>query len=78
MREHGKHFDELPLRKIKHYVWKVPYSETVTKVRNGQVGESKRFVSEEIKKELDNLWERQITSTIGLKSHDELRNQLSQ
>lgn len=77
MQEHNNQFDEHPLRKIKQHAWKLPFSETASKVRNGQVGESKEAVPDDIKQELDALWREEITAKIGLNSYEELRKELA-
>jgi len=77
MLEHKEKFDENLLRKAKHHVWKIPYSENAFKVRNGRVGESVQSVPDEIKQEVDELWEKEVASTIGLKSYIDLRKAIS-
>jgi hypothetical protein len=57
MQEHNNQFDEHPLRRIRYHAWKLPYSETASKVRNGKVGESKEAVPDDIKQKLDALWQ---------------------
>jgi len=48
----------------------------LNKVRNGQVGESKNRVPDEIKNELDRVWLEEITAKIGLNSYEDLRKEL--
>ena len=54
----------------------LPLDGTLNKVRSGQVGESKKAVPDEIKKELDDLWQAEITLKFGLNSYEDVRKEL--
>ena len=55
---------------------RLPPDGQLNKVRNGQVGESKNRVPDEIKNELDRVWLEEITAKIGLNSYEDLRKEL--
>jgi hypothetical protein len=40
------------------------------------VGESRKFVPDDIRKELDITWREEITVRIGLKSYEDLKKEL--
>jgi len=76
MQEHKDQFEDHIIRKARSAAMRMPLEGRLNKVRNGQVGESKEFVPDEIKKELDILWQNEITSKIGLSSYEDLRREL--
>jgi hypothetical protein len=76
MQEHKDQFEDHIIRKARSAAMRVPLDGRLNKVRNGKVGESKEIVPDEIKKELDILWQNEITSKIGLNSYEVLRKEL--
>ncbi|MFN8412420.1 MAG: hypothetical protein U0Z26_08530 [Anaerolineales bacterium] len=48
----------------------------LSKVRSGQVGESKDRVPDEIQQELDDIWINEIKPRTGLNSYEDLRKEL--
>ena len=76
MQEHKDQFEDHIIRKARSAAMRMPLEGRLNKVRNGQVGESKEFVPDEIKKALDILWQNEITSKIGLSSYEDLRKEL--
>ncbi len=54
----------------------LPLDGKANKVRSGQVGESKKAVPDEIKKELDDIWREEIALKFGLNSYEDLRKEL--
>lgn len=76
MQSHKEQFEDHLIRKARSAAMRLPLDGQLNKVRNGQVGESKEIVPEEIKQELDILWQNEITSKIGLNSYEDLRMEL--
>jgi aryl sulfotransferase len=76
MQEHKDQFEDHRIRKARSEAMRLPLDGQLNKVRNGQVGESKQVLSDDIKKELDVIWQEEITAKIGLNSYDELRKEL--
>ena len=76
MREHQIQFEDHIIRKTRSAAMRLPPDGQLSKVRNGIVGESKLAVPDEIKKELDDIWRKEITSKFGLNSYEELRKEL--
>jgi len=76
MQEHKSQFEDHLIRKARSAAMRLPLDGQLNKVRNGQVGESKVAVPDEIKQELDVVWRDEITAKVGLKSYDDLRKEL--
>jgi hypothetical protein len=76
MQKHKDQFEDHIIRKLRSAAMRLPLDGQLNKVRNGRVGESKEGLSDEIKKELDSIWQEEITSKIGLNSYEELRKEL--
>jgi len=76
MREHHRKFDDHLVREARYEALGLPLAEHTSKVRNGQVGESKDGVPDEVKREMDAVWENEITPKLGLRSYDDLRREL--
>jgi len=76
MNEHNHKFDDHIVRDTRNAVCGIPADGTTSKVKNGNVGESKIHVSQEAMDEFDRVWQKEITTTIGVKSYDDLRNEL--
>ena len=76
MQEHKDQFEDHLIRKARNGPMRLPLDGQLNKVRNGQVGESKKFVPDEIKKELDEVWQHEITPKTGLRSYEDLRKEL--
>jgi len=76
MQEHKDQFEDHIIRKARSGPMRLPLDGRLHKVRNGQVGDSKQVVPDEIKKELDVVWQEEITARIGLNSYEDLRKQL--
>ena len=76
MQEHKEQFEDHIIRKARSAPMRLPLDGQLNKVRNGQVGESKDRVSNEIKQELDAVWREEITAKIGLNSYEDLRKEL--
>jgi hypothetical protein len=77
MQEHKEQFEDHIIRKARSAAMRLPPDGQLNKVRNGQVGESKNRVSDEIKKELDEVWLEEVTAKIGLNSYEDLRKELA-
>lgn len=76
MQEHKNQFEDHLVRKARSAAMKLPLDGQLNKVRNGQVGESRKFVPDDIRKELDITWREEITVRIGLKSYEDLKKEL--
>jgi hypothetical protein len=76
MQEHKNQFEDHLVRKARSAAMKLPLDGQLNKVRNGQVGESRKFVPDDIRKELDITWREEITVRIGLKSYEDLKTEL--
>ena len=76
MNEHNHKFDDHIVRDTRNAVCGIPMDGTTSKVKNGNVGESKNGVPDEVKAEFDKIWNEKITSKIGLRSYDDLRKEL--
>lgn len=77
MQKHKEQFEDIVLLRARSAAMKLPLNGKLSKVRNGQVGESKQGVPADIKVELDNIWHEEITSKFGLNSYEDLRKELA-
>jgi hypothetical protein len=77
MQEHKEQFEDHIIRKARSAAMRLPLDGQLNKVRNGQVGESKTVLRDEIKRELDLVWQKVITPKTGLKSYEDLRKELA-
>src|SRR5919106_3982256 len=68
MQQHKEQFEDHIIRKARSAAMRLPLDGQLNKVRNGQVGESKQHVPDEIKKELDQVWQEEIAAKLGLNS----------
>lgn len=76
MQEHKEQFEDHLIRKARSEAMRLPLDGQLNKVRNGQVGESKRHLPDELIQELAGVWQTEITARIGLNSYEDLRNEL--
>jgi hypothetical protein len=76
MNEHNYQFDDHIVRKMRNAVCGIPADGMTSKVKSGNVGESKIHVPEEIMAEFDKIWNEKITADIGLRSYEDLRREL--
>jgi hypothetical protein len=76
MQAHADQFEDHIIRKARGPAMNLPLDGKLNKVRNGQVGEAKLKVPDEIKKELDEVWRVEITPKTGLNSYEDLRKEL--
>ena len=77
MNEHNHKFDDHIVRETRNAICNIPPDGTTSKVKNGNVGESKLPVSQEVLDTFDRIWQEEITATIGVISYEDLRNQLA-
>jgi hypothetical protein len=75
MQDHKDKFEDNIIRKTRSAAMRLPVDGRLNKVRNGQVGDSKTAVPEEIKDELQSIWRTEITPKTGLNSYDDLRKE---
>ena len=78
MQEHKDQFEDHIIRKTRSEAMRLPLDGRLNKVRIGQVGESKQRVSDEIRQELDEVWQKVVTQKTGFHSYEELRKELDQ
>ena len=76
MKEHDRQFDDHLVREARNAICGVPMDGTTSKVKIGKVGESKQHIPDQVSVELDSIWNAQVTSTIGLRSYEDLRKEL--
>lgn len=76
MKTHKEQFEDHIIRKARSAAMRLPLDGQLNKVRSGQVGESKEVVPDEINKELEAVWQEEITPKTGLNSYDDLRKEL--
>jgi len=76
MQQHKDQFEDHNIRKARSAAMSLPLDGQLNKVRNGQVGESKLAVPDEIRLELDDIWRQEITLKFGLNSYEDLRKEL--
>ncbi len=65
MKEHGDHFDDRLMRDRSIAVAGLSPDIDSSKVRSGQIGESRQQLSAEITEELDEIWTEKITGELG-------------
>lgn len=76
MQEHKEQFEDHIIRKARNDAMGLPADGRLNKVRSGQVGESKERVPDEIRNELEAVWQEVVTPKTGLNSYEELRKEL--
>ncbi len=76
MQEHKEQFEDHIIRKARNDAMRLPADGRLNKVRSGQVGESKERVPDEIRNELEAVWQEVVTPKTGLNSYEELRKEL--
>ena len=76
MKEHREQFEDHIIRKARSAAMRLPLDGQLNKVRSGQVGESREVVPDEIKKELEAVWQKEITPNTGLNSYEDLTKEL--
>lgn len=76
MQEHKDQFEDHLIRKARSEAMRLPLDGQLNKVRNGQVGESKQSLPDELRAELATVWQAEIAARIGLNSYEDLRNEL--
>lgn len=76
MKEHNPKFDDHIVRQMRNVVCGIPMDGTTSKVKNGNIGESKDHVPHEVRAEFDAIWNEEVTPRNGLRSYDEMRREL--
>ena len=76
MLAHENQFEDHIIRKARSAAMKLPVDGQLSKVRDGQAGSAKLLLPEHIKQELDEIWQNEITPKTGLRSYEDLRNEL--
>jgi hypothetical protein len=77
MQAHKDQFEDHLVRKARSGPMKLPLDGQLNKVRTGKVGESNDVVPDPIKKELDHVWQAEVTAKTGLNSYEDLRKELA-
>jgi hypothetical protein len=76
MQKHEAQFnDTIILEKIR-IPMRLPVDSKLQKVKTGNVGDAKLNVPDEIKNELDAIWQNEIAPVTGLNSYEDLRKEL--
>jgi hypothetical protein len=76
MQKHEAQFnDTIILEKIRISM-RLPADSKLQKVKTGNVGDAKLSVPDEIKNELDVIWQNEITPVTGMNSYEDLRKEL--
>ncbi|HMD80614.1 MAG TPA: sulfotransferase domain-containing protein, partial [Anaerolineales bacterium] len=76
MQEHKEQFEDHIIRKARSEAMRLPLDGQLNKVRRGQVGESRERVPDEIRNELETVWQEVVMPKTGLDSYEELRKEL--
>ena len=76
MSEHNRQFDDHIVRDTRNAACGIPNDGTTSKVKNGNVGDSKLQVPPAILDEFDQIWREEITANFGLASYEDLRQAL--
>ena len=76
MQAHENQFEDHVIRKARSAAMKLPLDGQLSKVRDGQAGSAKLLLPENIKQELDEIWQNELTPKIGLRSYEDLRREL--
>jgi Sulfotransferase domain len=76
MREHNSQFDDHIVRETRNRACGFPMDGTTSKVKNGEVGGSKKEVPAEVKVEFDRIWSEEVTPKTGLRSYENLQKGL--
>jgi len=69
MQQHKSHFDDKLMRERSVTVCGLPADSDSSKVRTGQVGESRQQLSPEVVAQLDEIWQQQITAELGFENY---------
>lgn len=77
MSEHNNQFDDHLIRETRNAACGIPADGMTSKVKNGNVGDSRLQVPPEILVEFDQIWQEEITTKIGLASYAELQQELN-
>jgi len=77
MQQHTDRFDDKLMRERSIALVGLPEDSDSSKVRTGQVGESKQQLSAEVVKQLDALWQQHITAELGFEDYAAMIGSLS-
>lgn len=72
MLQHKDRYDDLLLRVLSIERAGLPAGSGSSKVREGKVGSHKSGIGQELKEELQEVWQREVTDVIGYKSYEDL------
>ena len=72
MLKHKDRFDDCLLRALSEEKSGLPKGSDSSKVRAGQVGSGKKGISQAVQNELDEVWRREVTESIGYESYEDL------
>jgi len=72
MLRHKDRFDDLLLRELSEEKAGLPAGSDSSKVVAGEVGKSKSIIGHDVQDELDEVWRREITDTIGYGCYEDL------
>ncbi len=77
MKQHGAKFDDLDLFESIRHRLRLPLTQTMSKVVDGDVGSSATGVPDPVKAELELAWTTTVTPATGLASYEDLRRELA-
>jgi hypothetical protein len=77
MQQHKSHFDDKLMRERSIAVVGLPEDSDSSKVRKGQVGESRQQLGAEVVQQLDALWQQHITAELGFEDYATMIGSLS-
>ncbi len=78
MLRHKDRFDDFLLRKLSEEKAWLPSGSDSSKVSTGKVGSSKLVIGQDVQDEMDDVWRREITETIGYECYEDLCANLHQ
>ena len=76
MTGHNNQFDDHLVRETRNAACHIPADGVTSKVKNGNIGDSRLQVPPEILMEFDQIWQEEITAQLGLSSYKDLQQDL--
>ena len=73
MAENNRKFDDHLVRAMRNSACNLPADGVTSKVKTGNVGDSKVYVPKGIMDEFDRIWQEEITARTGLATYEDLR-----
>lgn len=76
MQKHEAKFNDTIILEKRRIPMRLPADSKIQKIKTGNVGDAKLSVPDEIKNELDVIWQNEITPVTRLNSYEDLRKEL--